>query len=163
MLNKYKENFAGLSDEEVAHVAMSLAVRHPDIMDQESTDTRDGTQLFKTCDTAGLDQADVVMSMARDPSALGVVCLEKIVGRPITRAPAKKQRTGPRKKRTVKPLRDDRIITVVAEENPKKAGTKSHDRFALYHTGMSVSEFVAAGGTRADVKWDAERGYIEVK
>lgn len=42
--------------------------------------------------------------------------------------------------------------------NPKRG--KSRERFALYRDGMSVAEYIAAGGYRADIPWDLERGLI---
>jgi aldehyde dehydrogenase (NAD+) len=55
-----------------------------------------------------------------------------------------------------------RRITWVTEENPKQERSKSHDRFALYRVGMTVDEFIAAGGKREDIKWDMERGFIRL-
>jgi len=59
-------------------------------------------------------------------------------------------------------------IRLVAEGNPKRG--KSAERFALYRDGMTVGEYLdasskATGSKRgkwaADLRWDAERGYIE--
>lgn len=65
---------------------------------------------------------------------------------------------------------DDRRITVVAEGNPKAVGSKSARRFALYRTGMTVAEYIAAvaplgGGRRKavrDITWDTAHGFITV-
>lgn len=51
-------------------------------------------------------------------------------------------------------------ITVLADKNPKREGTKAHQRFALYRSGMKVSEFIAAGGGVNDLAWDSEHGFI---
>jgi hypothetical protein len=56
----------------------------------------------------------------------------------------------------------DAKIKVLAEKNPKRAGTASFDRFAKYADGQTVDEFIAAGGLRADVNYDADKGYISV-
>ena len=53
-----------------------------------------------------------------------------------------------------------RTITVLAESNPKRG--ESAERFALYRDGMTVGEYLAAGGVSKDVNWDAARGYISV-
>lgn len=53
-------------------------------------------------------------------------------------------------------------ITVVAESNPKREGTKAHAMFALYTTGMTVAEFLRAGGRRVDLRWDEAHGFISV-
>lgn len=64
----------------------------------------------------------------------------------------------------------EKTITVLAETNPKRAGSASHARFALYRTGMTVVSYIeaamATGISRAkarkDVYWDREHGYISV-
>jgi hypothetical protein len=74
-------------------------------------------------------------------------------------APAPKGRTAPTAGKT---------ITVLAASNPKKAGTASHARFALYATGQTVAAYtaacVAAGqkqrNATADLQWDLQRGFI---
>ena len=53
-------------------------------------------------------------------------------------------------------------ITVLVEENPKRTGGKAHARFALYRTGMTVDEFVSAGGTYADLQYDSDHKFISV-
>lgn len=55
----------------------------------------------------------------------------------------------------------DAKIKVLAKENPKRGSAA--ERFALYKNGMTVDEYIAAGGTRADVNWDTKQGFIEVK
>lgn len=52
-------------------------------------------------------------------------------------------------------------IKVLVKENPKRAAAAT--RFALYKNGMTVDEYIAAGGTRADVNWDVKMQFIEVK
>ena len=71
------------------------------------------------------------------------------------------------------PLRGDRrVITVLAKENPKRAGTVANTRFALYKNGMVVEDFVALcakkiGDDRAksmrDLNWNMGMGYIKVE
>jgi hypothetical protein len=65
---------------------------------------------------------------------------------------------------------DDRKITVVADTNPKAKGSKSHKRFGLYKTGMTVADYVTAatklgGGRRKairDITWDSAHGFIKL-
>lgn len=54
------------------------------------------------------------------------------------------------------------IITVIVSDNPKRKNTLAFDRYALYRTGMTVAEYVAAGGRTGDVLYDAAEGYIEL-
>lgn len=49
------------------------------------------------------------------------------------------------------------------KNNPKREGSKSADRFALYKNGMTVDQFVAAGGLYADVVYDVDKKFISVK
>lgn len=61
-----------------------------------------------------------------------------------------------------------KIVAVV--ENPKKAGSRSHARFALYKVGATVQEFidacVAAGfpakEATADISWDRRKNFITI-
>jgi hypothetical protein len=54
------------------------------------------------------------------------------------------------------------VITRLVEENPKSRGAAV--RFDFYYSGMTVDEYVEKVGDRtkalADIKWDAERGWI---
>lgn len=57
-------------------------------------------------------------------------------------------------------------IVVLAERNPKKLGTAGYDRFAVYHTGMTVKQYMehkAVGKfAAADLRWDLDRKFIKV-
>lgn len=54
------------------------------------------------------------------------------------------------------------IITVLAKENPKRAGSMAAARFDLYKTGMTVAEYLEAGGRTGDLHYDAANDHIEV-
>ena len=54
------------------------------------------------------------------------------------------------------------IITIKSIANPKRQGTLAHGRFELYKDGMTVADYVAAGGRTGDVNHDAEAGSIEL-
>lgn len=73
-------------------------------------------------------------------------------------APAKK----PAKKEKSEAASDDRKITLVSKENPKREGSAAHDRFELYRKAKTVQQFYDAGGTSADVRYDAKHGFIKV-
>ena len=47
------------------------------------------------------------------------------------------------------------------DNNPKRAGTKSGERFAKYVAGQTLAQVVAAGVSPADVKWDIDHGFIK--
>jgi len=52
-------------------------------------------------------------------------------------------------------------IKLLTKENPKRAAAA--ERFALYKNGMTVDEYISAGGKRADVNWDVGQSFIEVR
>lgn len=57
---------------------------------------------------------------------------------------------------------EDTKVTVLVEENPKKAGSASRERFEHYFKAKTVGDFLAAGGTYADVAYDVGRAHIKV-
>lgn len=73
---------------------------------------------------------------------------------PITLVPA-------RKRMQYTPKLDPRIITSIVP-NPKSPGSKAHARYALYTEGMTVQQYLVAGGESSDIRYDVNRGYIKV-
>lgn len=55
-------------------------------------------------------------------------------------------------------------ITVLAETNPKKVGSKAHVRFEWYYKSKTVGEFFAADKTHGynDITYDVGHGFIKV-
>ncbi len=53
-------------------------------------------------------------------------------------------------------------LKLLTKENPKRAGSGAFKRFELYSDVKTVDDFIAAGGTYGDIKYDLEAGYIEV-
>jgi hypothetical protein len=78
---------------------------------------------------------------------------------PKEKAPKAEGEGGRRGRAPAWPL-DAKIKVLV--ENPKRAGTASHDRFALYGKGTTVGAFLEAGGTSGDLHWDSEHEYISI-
>lgn len=80
-------------------------------------------------------------------------------------APAKSKKTAPVAEKAgpgrKSAFNDGMKITVLVKENPKRAGAAA--RFALYKNGITIAEYVAAGGTLADVRWDVKQDFISVK
>jgi Uncharacterized protein conserved in bacteria len=54
----------------------------------------------------------------------------------------------------------DDTIKIHVKVNPKKAGSASAARFAHYKEGLTVREYLKAGGTREDMAWDMKRGFV---
>lgn len=49
------------------------------------------------------------------------------------------------------------------DNNPKRAGSKSAERFANYVNGMTVDQAIAAGLTRADLAFDEGKKFIAIE
>lgn len=170
MLEKYRPNLASLTEPEAAMLSAAVAREHP------AAQVEQGGSMFAAFSHAGLDQADLVLALAPDPSPEAVVVLEKLVGRPIQRAaaapaagmrmrdtPLAPRSAAPRPRGAAVKRSDTRKIAWVSEKNPKKPGSAAHAKFALYRVGMTIDEFVSAGGTLADVKWDTERSFVKLE
>lgn len=54
-------------------------------------------------------------------------------------------------------------IEWLVEGNPKREGSKSHERFGEYYGAGTVGEYIEKGGTYGDLKYDAEHGYLTVE
>lgn len=54
-------------------------------------------------------------------------------------------------------------IKVLVDKNPRRQGSATYDRFNLYRDGMTVEEFLAAGGWNGDLRWDSARKFISVE
>ena len=57
---------------------------------------------------------------------------------------------------------EDAVIAKVVDYNPKRAGTRARTRFDLYISGMTVGEYIRAGGEMEDLYGDIARAYIVV-
>lgn len=180
MLTKYAPNFAALSPDAEALVASALLRRHPKLPPYTPG------KLFRTCEEAGLDQADVVCALATEHSPLAVQAMEILAGIPVkvgwpclqgpaptpaepAPAPAPKPNKTPKSaeapaRRVTAGTNDPRIITKIVP-NPKRPGSASYDRFALYRDGMTVNEAIAAGVKREDIAWDSHpsRNFITLE
>lgn len=55
------------------------------------------------------------------------------------------------------------IISVVAKENPKREGTRAFKQFSLYKDGMTVEDFIKAGGRPSALRYDTEKGFIKLR
>jgi hypothetical protein len=53
-------------------------------------------------------------------------------------------------------------ISLLVSENPKRKKSKSHTVYALYKDGMSVADFISAGGNYADLRWDVKHKFVRV-
>ncbi len=54
------------------------------------------------------------------------------------------------------------VIKILIRGNPKRRNSISFDMYSLYKDGMTVKEYLAAGGRRRDLNWDTKQKFIEV-
>ena len=48
----------------------------------------------------------------------------------------------------------------VQQDNPKRFGSKSHQRFDAYKSAKTKQQFLDLGGTTADFAYDVSKGYV---
>lgn len=60
-------------------------------------------------------------------------------------------------------IAENGVITLLVDKNPKRPTAAAYARFELYRNGQTVSEFLAAGGTKADLSWDRSHDFIRIE
>lgn len=48
------------------------------------------------------------------------------------------------------------------DNNPKREGSAAHARFKMYKNGMTVKDFLEAGGKATDLDWDVKKEFVKV-
>lgn len=164
MQDRYITHFEQLTPTDILHLANRIHQRHPIFIPEAGGNYESGADLYHHCDSCGLDHADVVMSLAPDPSPEAVRILETLVGiSPIRRTPASRPSGTPRDTSRQKPkIRDDRRVLAVVP-NPKRPGSASHARYELWKVGMTITEARVAGLTSGDVQHDISKGFITLE
>lgn len=56
----------------------------------------------------------------------------------------------------------DKVITVVASENPHRDGTNAHAQFKKYSKGLTVAKALEKGLSRPYIYHDMWKGYIKL-
>lgn len=168
--DRYESAFCALTPEELQCCLEGLLPAHPDLGDL--ADFTEGRQLLEWCRQTHVSQAEVILALRNDSRPHAVTAVERIMMRPIDRRnPVEvererdKQRPRPAVVATVKASEattDLRIIRILVDKNPKRAGTSAHDRFAKYVDGATVAETLKRGLTRGDLAWDQERSLIRL-
>jgi len=179
MIPRYMPHFTALAPAQAHLVAAALQ-----LLDSEDTpETMSGTDLYHRCEAAELDQADVIMALAHDPSPAATATVACLLGRPIdvrrrgesaydpvtgrlletaqSDGSTTARRSGSARSSAAQPRVDPRVVVSVAQ-NPKKPGSGSHTRYAHWAVGRTVTECMSAGLTTADVRYDLDRGYVVV-
>lgn len=167
---RYEDAFRTLTTEELDCILEGIVPTHPEIAEIEVFST--GMELVDYCRSAHISQAEIIMAIRNDTRVVAVSAVERIMLRPVDRrTPAQvgadREALNPRPIVAPVPASDitvdDRIIRVLSDTNPKRAGTKSHDLWRLYRDGETIASYMRRGGTRAALQWDQERGYVRIE
>lgn len=71
----------------------------------------------------------------------------------------------PKAEGAVRGFPEDAVIKILAKENPRRGAAA--ERFELYKDGMTVKQYTAKIGSRAEalvhLRWDVNKGHISVK
>jgi hypothetical protein len=74
------------------------------------------------------------------------------------KAPVEREAGSPRKKTS-----DSQRIFRVEKKNPRKEGSHGWNSWNVIKDGMTVADYLAAGGRRSDLAWDIDHGWTELK
>jgi hypothetical protein len=163
---RYHEAFCTLTAEQLSCCLDGLRKTRAD-----TPDITDPEEFLGYCIEQHISQAEVVMGLAKQFTVHAVTATEHLIMKPIDR---RTQTEVERERQALKPraiaapvsareaTQDTRVIRILSETCPKRPGTKAHDLWQLYRDGMTVAEFLAAGGTRAALMWDQERAFIRL-
>jgi hypothetical protein len=145
--------------------------------------------LSAACVSANLSHAEVVLSCASLADEDGVALVSALLERPMYRCArgetsstitdirgrplatpichrigeAPQMPPTPPRMRRARPPRSDPRVIIELKPNPKLPTSASYGRYKLYAIGMTVDQYVAAGGRMADVHYDAARGFITLQ
>jgi hypothetical protein len=56
----------------------------------------------------------------------------------------------------------NKIIKKLTEVNPRREGTKGFKSWELLKEGMTITDFILAGGRMADLLWDVKKKHLEL-
>lgn len=169
-IDTYATRLASLSPAEAGLVCSELCRRHilPRSVSIESIANIEPRQLPELLRGCSVFTADVISVLVPLSGPLAHNALEKIMGRPITLLPAQAAPPPPPPHEGAKP----EVLEIGAsgrrtihniQPNPKRAGTGAAERYAMYREGMTVAEYLSAGGIMRDIAWDARQKFIELR
>lgn len=165
MLDRYRAQYDALPPLAVAYLWAAAHARHP-TLPAPNGHSASGGHLFDAALVAGLFQAEVVMSVADDPSPDATAALEAFVGHPLRAPPPPIKTTeaaGPKpaRQQRERTVRDPRVVTSVAP-NPRKEGTAAHEGYACWRVGDTVEECIARGLPPRYVRKDVVKGRVVI-
>ena len=57
---------------------------------------------------------------------------------------------------------ENQKILKKVKNNPRRKGSKAHENFKKIKNGMKVSTYVSKGGDVRDLRYSADKGWVEV-
>lgn len=116
--------------------------------------------LYVSLRRRGLGQADLVVCLLRLNSRYSVHFAERLIGKPITRAPAclLRYRTNGGPPRV---LRQPRVVWV-APTNPCQRQTDLRLRFDHFQPGRTMEQLLVRGLSRRDIRTAVRRGWVQM-
>ena len=122
----------------------------------------DGEPLFEGLQARGVFQADLVMVLLSAGTPAARSAAEVLVGRPVT--VGRPALSGPSVLEELEGLAappgpDDRVIVAVVR-NPRLPTTPSFQRFRQFRVGRTVSQLLARGVTRRDLREALQHGWV---
>lgn len=113
------------------------------------------------------DPAEIVRVVSEDRAAREGVTLRSLPDSSARSAGDSQKYVTAAKERTMSTERKAKVadttkisIATEGKKNPKREGTPSAARFALYKDGMTVKAAKEAGVKAADISYDSEKGFI---
>lgn len=114
----------------------------------------------------------------RPPEDPAVICDTVVRDRKLTKIErskrvtdtATKTETTPKPAANQRRYRGDAKVTLLTDKdgkpygpnnNPKRPGSKTHERFKLYKNGKTVEELLADGAVYSDFKYDEDKGFVK--
>ncbi len=107
----------------------------------------------------GVPPASTPLNKAPKPAKGNVKAAKAAPAQPAPKA-APPADSGAGRRGRVASIADTTAISLLETKNPKRVGSDSYARYELYRQSKTVGAYRAAGGSLADLKWDAERNYI---
>lgn len=120
--------------------------------------TREHRRAVFNCLAASAKTADAISHTEEEEMATKKAATKKA---PVAKKAAKPKAEGESRGRRSN-IDGTSVITVKAEKNPKRAGSKGFAAFALYRDGMTVKQFRDKGGRAMDLAYDVKHGYISL-
>ena len=124
----------------------------------QDPDTREHRRAVFTCLCAAAKTVAAITNIEEEEMTTKKTVTKKPAAEKKAKAPKAEGSTRGRSRA----FGDDAVITVKAEKNPKREGSKGHAAFALYKSGMTVKSFLAKGGRTMDLGYDVKHGHISI-